>query len=61
MNASRWSHQLVEIKPRMFGISHKREIVQAELDRMGNQGWELVSVAQGNGLEPIRLYFKRPG
>jgi len=57
VNAQRWSHQIVEVKPRFLGAN--RESVQAELDRMGNQGWELVSATQGQKFQPIMLYFKR--
>jgi hypothetical protein len=37
-----------------------KEAVQAELDRMGNQGWELVSVVQGRTFDSVKLFFKRP-
>ena len=58
MNAQRWSHQIVEVKPRLLGTN--KESIQAELDRMGNQGWELVSATQGQKFEAIKLFFKRP-
>lgn len=58
MNAQRWSHQIVELKPRLLGT--KRELIQAELDRMGNLGWELVSTLQGQKFDSINLFFKRP-
>jgi hypothetical protein len=57
VNAQRWSHQIVEVKPRLLGTN--RESVQAELDRMGNQGWELVSATQCQRFDSIKLYFKR--
>ena len=58
MPAQRWSYQLIEIKPRFLGSN--REQIQAELDRMGNQGWELVSATQAQALESMKLFFKRP-
>jgi len=58
VNAQRWSYQVVEIKQQLFGI--KAEAIQTELDRMGNQGWELVSTFQGQKFDSIKLFFKRP-
>jgi hypothetical protein len=58
VNAQRWSHQVVVVRPRFFGGN--REAIQAELDRMGNQGWELVSTLQGQKFDSIKLFFKRP-
>jgi len=58
VNAQRWSHQVVEVKPRFLGTN--KESIQAELDRMGNQGWELVSATQGQKFEAVKLFFKRP-
>jgi hypothetical protein len=58
MNAPRWSHQIVEVKPRFIGSN--KDAIQAELDRLGNQGWELVAATQGQKFEPTRLFFKRP-
>jgi hypothetical protein len=58
VNAQRWSHQIVVVKPQFLGTN--REAIQVELDRMGNQGWELVSTLQGQKFDSIKLFFKRP-
>lgn len=58
MNQDRWTYQVVEIRSRLFG--NTAEVVQAELNRVGAQGWELVSVTQPNHAHPIRLYLKKP-
>jgi hypothetical protein len=58
VNAQRWSHQIVEVKPQFLGTN--KESIQVELDRMGNQGWELVSATQGSTFESVKLFFKRP-
>ena len=57
MASDRWSYQIVEIKPRLFGKT--AELIQAELNRVGAQGWELVTVTQLNYAHPIRLFLKK--
>jgi len=56
MNA-RWDHKVVEVQHRLFGNLTER--LQEELDRLGLQGWELVSVVQAGPLDNIRLYLKK--
>jgi hypothetical protein len=56
MNNERWSYQVVDIAPKMFG-SNATEI-QEKLNQMGLQGWELVSVSKTQ-MDATRLYFKR--
>lgn len=58
MNTQRWNHQIIEVKPRFLGTN--RDWIQVELDRMGNQGWELVSATQGQKFDATKLFFKRP-
>ena len=57
MANERWSYQVVEVKPRMFTTSV--ELIQAELNRLGPLGWELVAVTQPNYVNPVRLYLKK--
>ncbi|MEO6064307.1 MAG: hypothetical protein ABIP49_00810 [Lysobacterales bacterium] len=57
MASQRWQHLVVEVKPRVFG--NMREQLQAELDKHGAAGWELVTALQPNPLLPARLLFKR--
>lgn len=59
MNASRWLYKVVELPMKLFGGS-LTDRVQAELDRLGAQGWELVSVVQASSADTTRLYLKRP-
>lgn len=61
MAADRWRYNVVEVKP----TSIWRSVVdasdlQAELDRQGTQGWELVSALPLPYPVGLRLVFKRP-
>ena len=55
---TRWSYKVVEIPVNLFG-GKLTENVQAELDSLGAQGWELVSVVQTSEVESVRLYLKK--
>jgi hypothetical protein len=55
-HSNRWKYLVVRLKPTFIAV--KQETLQAELDRQGALGWELVSLRlQSPGLE---LVFKRP-
>ena len=56
--SNRWQNKVVEMPFKMFGKLTDR--VQAELDRLGAQGWELVSVVQASPADSTRLYLKKP-
>lgn len=60
MAADRWRYNVVEVKPKsiwrsVVGASD----LQAELDRQGAQGWELVSIIPLPYPVGLRLVFKR--
>ncbi|SEK79299.1 protein of unknown function [Pseudoxanthomonas sp. GM95] len=55
----RWSYQTVEVKPTLMG-GLKTELIQEELTRHGNLGWELVNVIAAAPMTPVVLIFKRP-
>lgn len=55
--SKRWSHKVIEVPYKLFGGLTDR--IQDELDKMGNQGWELVSVAISSLDHSVRLFFKR--
>lgn len=57
MASSRWSYQVVEIKPKLFRPMAKE--VQDRLNQLGLQGWELVSATQSHQLSPVLLYLKK--
>ncbi|GAB6197388.1 DUF4177 domain-containing protein [Lysobacter xanthus] len=56
--STRWNYKVVELSFKMFGGKFV-ERVQAELDKLGAQGWELVSVVQASPADATRLYFKK--
>jgi len=57
MASQRWQHLVVEVRAKFFG--KRVETLQAELDRHGALGWELVAVSQSHPVETVRLFFKR--
>lgn len=56
--STRWNYQVVEIKFQMFG-KPMTDRAQEELNRLGAQGWELVSSVQSSSADSIRLFLKR--
>ncbi len=56
--SGRWQHKVIEIKYALFG-GKTTERVQSELDKMGAQGWELVTVVQASSADSIRMFFKK--
>lgn len=58
MDQQRWNYRVMEFKGNLFGkVDHKK--LQAEMDKLGAQGWELVSTNRGFDT-PMTLFFKRP-
>ena len=57
MASERWSYQVVEIKPKMFGSM--KEATQEKLNQLGLQGWELVCAVQAHHFNPLYLYLKK--
>lgn len=59
--ADRWRYQVVEVKAAsLWSQVVKTEQLQAELDRHGSQGWELVTTLPAQYPTGVRLLFKRP-
>lgn len=57
--STRWQHKVVEIPAKLFG-NKPTQHAQEELDKLSLHGWELVAVTQGNSMELVRLFLKRP-
>ena len=61
MSNERWTYQVVEIAPSFLLSRVKGERIQEELNRLGAQGWELVSAnnTSGRGIGVLQLFLKR--
>lgn len=55
--SQRWIYKVVDLPYKLFG-GNATDRAQAELDKLGAQGWELVSVTQTQA-EGLRLFLKR--
>ena len=53
-----WHYHVIEIIPRMLGPSVS-ERLEEELNRLGAQGWELVSVIPVTAFDQVRAVLKR--
>ena len=56
---NQWTYHVVEIVPHMLGPSTS-ERLQQELNRLGEDGWELVSVMPVTPFDHLRAVLKRP-
>jgi len=54
----RWNYKVVELKYKVFGGSMS-DRAQQELDKLGQQGWELVSTQQSSAMDTLRLFLKK--
>lgn len=59
-NPSRCIYRVIEIEPDFVHSEVIVENIQAELDRMSAQGWELITAVHALWAKPARLFFKRP-
>ena len=58
MNDTRWQYQVIEHKPSMMG-GIKIDDLKDELDKLGQQGWELVSLTPTMPLNHLIAVLKR--
>ena len=56
--SQRWMYKVVELPLKLFG-GKLGDRVQHELDKLGPQGWELVSVVQAGSADTLRLFLKK--
>lgn len=57
--SKRWNYKVIEVSYKLFA-GKLTDRVQQELDKMGAQGWELVSACASHDYS-VRLFFKREG
>lgn len=58
--SARWQYKVIELPYKLFG-GKLAERAQAELDKLGALGWELVSVVQAHSADTMRLFLKKAG
>jgi len=56
--SERWQYKVIELPCRLFG-GKLAERAQAELDKLGPLGWELVSVVQSSPADTLRMFLKK--
>ena len=58
-STTRWQYKVEKMAPVIFS-SIKKEALEASLNSLGREGWELVSVTMPTAIAGITLYLKRP-
>ncbi len=56
--SDRWTYKVVDVSPSMLGPTMSEKLSD-ELNRLGKQGWELVSVNQTSPFDHVRLILKK--
>jgi hypothetical protein len=57
----RWKYNVARVKANPFTGTLRAEALQEELERHGNQGWELVQIVRSQGgWGCAQLIFKKP-
>jgi len=56
--STRWQYKVVDLTYRLFG-DKLADRAQAELDKLGALGWELVSVVQSSPADTLRMFLKK--
>ncbi len=53
----RWQYKVLKVKPGFLGLDPAN--LQAELEKHGAQGWELVNAVQAHPMHAVLLFLKR--
>ncbi|MEM7054261.1 MAG: DUF4177 domain-containing protein [Pseudomonadota bacterium] len=61
MNSRAWSYKVYEVKPKSVFSGISGELLESELTRLGNQGWELIKIRTHDASSKLQLIMKRPG
>ncbi|GAB3302827.1 DUF4177 domain-containing protein [Luteimonas notoginsengisoli] len=56
--STRWQYKVVDLPYRLFG-DKLADRAQAELEKLGALGWELVSVVQSSPADTLRMFLKK--
>lgn len=60
MTSTNWNYKVHEVKPKSMFSTLDSETLEAELNRLGNQGWELVAIRSAEASSKLKLIMKRP-
>lgn len=56
--SDRWTYHVLELTPKVLGPSMSEQLSE-QLNTLGDQGWELVTLTQISPFDHVRLVFKR--
>jgi hypothetical protein len=56
--STRWQYKVVDLPYRLFG-DKLADRAQADLEKLGALGWELVSVVQSSPADTLRMFLKK--
>ena len=60
MNSGTWAYKVHEVKPKSVFAGVSAEVLESELTRLGNQGWELIKIRTHEASSKLQLVMKRP-
>lgn len=58
--STRWQYKVEQVKVGTWG-NVKPELLEERLQKLGQQGWELVNAVHATQWGPTMLFLKRPG
>jgi len=59
MREHRWNYRVITIKPGTFKKQEDKNLeIEDQLNRLGSEGWDLVSVVSATGAHP-QFFLKR--
>lgn len=58
--SARWQYKVEQVKVTAWGTL-RLELVEERLQKLGQQGWELVNAVHAGQWGPTVLFLKRPG
>ena len=60
MTSTSWNYKVHVVKPKSMFSSLDSETLEAELNRLGSQGWELITIRSAEASSKLELIMKRP-
>lgn len=60
MTSTTWAYKVHVVKPKSLFSTVGSDVLEAELNRLGSQGWELITVRGAEASSKLKLILKRP-